>query len=241
MAIRVTVWNEFRHEKRNPKAMEIYPEGMHSVIAEFLGLEEDITVRTASLDEPDHGLTDEVLSQTDVLTWWGHLAHGEVRDDIVEKVYDRVLEGMGLIALHSAHASKIFQKVCGTRSSQLSWRENQELERLFVVNPGHPIVAGLPEYFEIPHTEMYGEYFNIPQPDELIFISWFAGGEVFRSGFTLTRGKGRIFYLRPGHETFPIFHQPEIQTIIKNAVRWAAPPENMPAVTYRSNIALPRI
>ncbi|NLG36809.1 MAG: trehalose utilization protein ThuA [Clostridiales bacterium] len=238
--IRVTVWNEFRHEKTKESVRKLYPEGMHALIAGFLSEQPDMTVRTATLDEPDHGLTDEVLSATDVLIWWGHTAHGEVRDDIVEKVYDRVLEGMGLIALHSAHASKIFMKLCGTRSSMLSWRENHELERLFIVNPGHPITAGLPEYFEIPQEETYGEYFNIPQPDELVFISWFSGGEVFRSGFTLTRGSGHIFYFRPGHETFPIFHQKEVQTVITNAVRWAAAPENKPAITYRRNIPLPR-
>lgn len=241
MPIRVTVWNEYRHEKHNPRVIPVYPEGMHNVIAEFLRQQPDMTVRTATLDEPDHGLTDEVLAGTDVLTWWGHTAHGEVRDDIVEKVHNRVLDGMGLIALHSAHASKIFQRLCGTRSGLLSWRENHELERLFVVNPGHPIAAGLPEYFEIPHEEMYGEYFDIPRPDELILISWFEGGEVFRSGFTLTRGKGRVFYFRPGHEAFPTFYQKEIQTVITNAVRWAAPPENMPVITYRSDIPLPRL
>lgn len=240
MSIRVTVWNECRHEKCNPKVTAVYPNGMHAVIAGFLGQQPDMTVRTATLDEPDHGLTDEVLAHTDVLTWWGHLAHGEVRDDIVEKVHRRVLDGMGLVALHSAHASRIFQRLCGTRSDLLSWRENHELERLFVVSPGHPIAAGLPEYFELPHEEMYGEYFDIPRPDELILISWFEGGEVFRSGFTLTRGKGRIFYFRPGHETFPTFYQKEIQTVITNAVRWAAPPENMPVITYRSDIPLPR-
>jgi trehalose utilization protein len=131
-------------------------------------------------------------------------------------------------------------KLCGTCSAKLSWRENHELERLFIVNPGHPIVAGVPEYFEIPQEETYGEYFDIPQPDELIFISWFSGGEVFRSGFTLTRGKGRVFYFRPGHETFPVYHQKEVQTVITNAVRWTAPPENMPSITYRKNIPLPR-
>lgn len=238
--IHVTVWNEFRHEKTKESVRKLYPDGMHALIAGFLSEQPDMKARTATLDEPDHGLTDEVLDRTDVLIWWGHMAHGEVRDDIVEKVYNRVLEGMGLIALHSAHASKIFMKLCGTCSAKLSWRENHELERLFIVNPGHPIVAGVPEYFEIPQEETYGEYFDIPQPDELIFISWFSGGEVFRSGFTLTRGKGRVFYFRPGHETFPVYHQKEVQTLITNAVRWTAPPENMPSITYRKNIPLPR-
>lgn len=188
----------------------------------FLSKEDIFEVRTATLDEPEHGLTDEVLNSTDVLIWWGHIAHGEVRDDIVEKVYQRVLNGMGLIVLHSGHFSKIFKKLMGT-SCDLKWREIGEKERIWVVEPGHPIAEGLGEYIEIPHEEMYGERFDIPAPDTLVFISWFEGGEVFRSGCCYYRGSGKIFYFRPGHETFPIYHQPEIQQVIKNAVRWAAP------------------
>ena len=179
-------------------------------------------MRTATLDEPEHGLTAEVLADTDVLTWWGHMAHGEVKDEIVSRVHQRVLDGMGLIVLHSAHFSKIFKKLMGT-SCDLKWREIGEKERIWVVEPGHPIAAGLGEYFEIPHTEMYGERFDIPAPDTLVFISWYQGGEVFRSGCCFHRGKGKIFYFRPGHETFPIYYQPEVLRVITNAVRWAAP------------------
>ncbi len=221
-AIRVTVWNEFRHEKTHEAVKAIYPDGMHRVIADFLSAEPGIEARTATLDEPEHGLTDEVLAQTDVLTWWGHMAHNEVRDEIVEKVHARVLDGMGLIVLHSGHYSKIFRKLVGA-SASLKWREVAEKERLWVVLPGHPIVAGLGEYIELEHTEMYGEFFDVPQPDELIFISWFEGGEVFRSGLCYHRGRGKVFYFRPGHETFPIFKQPDVQRVIINAVRWAAP------------------
>lgn len=220
--IHVTVWNEYRHERNNEKVRAIYPNGIHGAIAEFLSKEDIFEVRTATLDEPEHGLTDEVLNSTDVLIWWGHMAHGEVRDDIVEKVYQRVLNGMGLIVLHSGHFSKIFRKLMGT-SCDLKWREIGEKERLWVVEPGHPIAEGLGEYIEIPHEEMYGERFDIPAPDTLVFVSWFQGGEVFRSGCCYHRGCGKIFYFRPGHETFPIFYQPEIQRVIKNAVRWAAP------------------
>jgi trehalose utilization protein len=159
--IRVTVWNEGRHEKSNAKIGELYPEGMHGAIAKHLGTQPDMEVRTATLDEPDHGLTDEVLNSTDVLTWWGHMAHHEVRDDIVEKVHNRVLNGMGLICMHSAHFSKIFRKLMGT-TCNLKWREIGEKERLWVVEPGHPIAEGLGEYIEIEHTEMYGERFDIP-------------------------------------------------------------------------------
>lgn len=220
--IRVTVWNENRHEKTDKKVAEIYPKGIHGAIADFLSQESDFEVRTATLDEPEHGLTKEVLDSTDVLIWWGHIAHNEVRDDVVDRVYDRVLNGMGLIVLHSGHFSKIFKKLMGT-TCNLKWREAGDKERIWVVEPGHPIAEGLGEYFEIPHAEMYGERFDVPAPDTLVFISWFAGGEVFRSGCCYNRGRGKVFYFRPGHETFPIFYQPEVQRVIKNAVRWAAP------------------
>ena len=226
---RVTIWNEGRHEKTNETVKRLYPSGMHAVIADHLRAQ-GFVVRTATLDEPEHGLTDEVLAQTDVLTWWGHLAHGEVRDEIVEKVHQRVLDGMGLIVLHSGHFSKIFKKLMGT-TCNLKWREAGERERLWIVEPGHPIAAGLGEYFEISHAEMYGERFDIPTPDTLVFISWFEGGEVFRSGCCYQRGKGKVFYFRPGHETYPIYYQPEVLRVITNAVRWAAP-EDISPVQY---------
>lgn len=220
--IRVTVWNENRHEKTDEKVASLYPKGIHGAIAEFISKDVGFEVKTATLDEPEHGLTQEVLDSTDVLIWWGHMAHDEVRDDIVDRVQKRVLDGMGLIVLHSGHFSKIFRKLMGT-SCDLKWREIEEKERIWVVEPGHPIAEGLDEYFEIPHTEMYGERFDIPAPDTLVFISWFAGGEVFRSGCCYNRGRGKIFYFRPGHETLPIYYQSEVQQVIKNAVRWAAP------------------
>ena len=237
--IRVTVWNEFRHEREKEDVKAIYPQGIHQAIADFLGKEEDMVIRTATLDEPEHGLTEEVLDNTDVLLWWGHMAHNEVKDEIVDRVKARVEAGMGLLVLHSGHGSKIFCSLCGTNAKKLSWREDQGLERLFVVNPAHPIAKGLPQYFEIPQTEMYGEYFNIPQPDELIFISWFEGGEVMRSCFTLNRGLGKVVYFRPGHETHPIYYQEEVQQVIKNAIRWLKA-DDLSEITYRSNIPLPR-
>jgi len=238
-AIRVTVWNEGRHEKSNAKIGELYPEGMHGAIAKHLGTQPDMEVRTATLDEPDHGLTDEVLNSTDVLTWWGHMAHHEVRDDIVDKVHNRVLNGMGLICMHSAHFSKIFRKLMGT-TCNLKWREIGEKERLWVVEPGHPIAEGLGEYIEIEHTEMYGERFDIPEPDTLVFISWFQGGEVFRSGCCYHRNKGKVFYFRPGHETYPIYYQSDVLKAIVNAVRWAAP-VNGPEVQFGNKKPLENI
>lgn len=217
----VTVWNEYRHELEDPVVANIYPEGIHGTIANFLR-EEGIDVQTATLQQPQHGLTDEVLATTDVLVWWGHVAHEEVADEIVEKVYQRVLDGMGLIVLHSGHFSKIFKKLMGT-SCDLKWREADDRERLWVVDPSHPIAEGIGEYIELEKEEMYGEHFDIPVPDELVFVSWFEGGEVFRSGCTYRRGKGKIFYFRPGHETYPTFHNAEIQRVIRNAVKYVRP------------------
>lgn len=220
--LNVTVWNEFRHEKKNERVKKIYPQGMHTVISEFLSANDDITCTTATLDEPEHGLTDEVLEKTDVMLWWGHMAHGDVKDEIAEKVQQRVLEGMGLIVLHSGHHSKPFKRLVGC-TGNLKWREIAEKERLWNIEPGHPITQGIDDFIELPNAEMYGERFDIPTPDKLLFISWFEGGEVFRSGCTWERGHGRIFYFRPGHETYPIFYNPEIRTVITNGVRWAAP------------------
>jgi trehalose utilization protein len=207
----------------------IYPEGIHATIAAALRKEEQIEVRTATLDEPEHGLTEDVLQSTDVLIWWGHAAHGEVADVIVNRVQQRVLGGMGLIVLHSGHLSKIFTRLMGT-SCDLKWREENDHERLWVVAPGHPIVEGIEQYIELEHEEMYGEYFDIPQPDTLILVSWFSGGEIFRSGCCYTRGQGKIFYFRPGHETFPTYHHTQVQRVIANAVRWAAPTYRTPLI-----------
>jgi trehalose utilization protein len=223
--MRITIWNEHIHERTSDVVAKIYPDGIHAVLAKALAehFGSAAEIRTATLDQPDHGLSDAVLATTDVLTWWGHAAHERVGDQIVEKVHQRVLEGMGLVVLHSAHASKIFRRLMGT-SCMLRWREAAEKERLWIVNPGHPIAEGLAgEYIELEHTEMYGEFFDIPAPDKLVFISWFEGGEVFRSGCTFRRGKGKIFYFGPGHETFPIYHDKNVQRVIANGVRWAAP------------------
>lgn len=220
--IKVRVWNEYRHEKTNEKAKAIYPDGIHNALATALNQHDDMQVETATLDDPEHGLTQAVLDNTDVLLWWGHMAHDAVDDAVVQRVYDRVQQGMGLIALHSAHFAKVFKKLMGTDCT-LTWREADDKERLWVVAPNHPIAQGVSPYFEIPEAEMYGEFFNIPEPDTLVFVSWFSGGEVFRSGCCYHRGGGKIFYFRPGHETYPIYYQVEVLQVITNAIRWAAP------------------
>ena len=224
MAIRATVWGENIHEHSNKLVAQLYPSGMHETIAAALRQDAGIRVRTATLQQPEHGLTGAVLAQTDVLLWWGHADHGAVTDEIVERVAKRVWEGMGLIVLHSGHYAKIFKKLMGTPCS-LKWREAGERERLWVVNPHHPIAKGLPEHFELENEEMYGEHFAVPEPLETVFISWFQGGEVFRSGLTYKRGAGHIFYFRPGHETYPTYHNVHVGQVLRNAVHWAYNPQ----------------
>lgn len=220
--IRVVVWGENVHEKQSEAVAAIYPQGMHAAIAEGLERAGGFDVSTATLQEPDHGLTEERLRETDVLTWWGHKAHREVSEEVVDRVQRRVLEGMGLIVLHSGHYSKIFKRLMGTTCS-LIWREAGETERVWVCNPGHPIAAGIDRYFEVEQSEMYGEPFGIPAAEEQVFLSWYEGGEVFRSGCCWRRGNGKIFYFSPGHETYPIYYNEQVRRVIANAVRWARP------------------
>jgi trehalose utilization protein len=220
--ISVTIWNEFVHERENAEVAKLYPGGLHKTLAKALGKQKDLVVRTATLDQPEQGLPPRVLDSTDVLLWWGHAAHDAVKDELVTRVQERVLAGMGLIVLHSAHWSKVFKRLMGTNCG-LCWREAGEHERVWVVNPGHPIAAGLGDCIELENSELYGEPFAIPTPDDVVFISWFEGGEVFRGGCTWTRGSGRVFYFSPGHEAYPIYHHPDIQRVISNAVHWARP------------------
>ncbi|WP_232665664.1 ThuA domain-containing protein [Pseudonocardia sp. TRM90224] len=220
--IRVTVWGENRHEKTDPPVAARYPDGMHAAIASGIRshLGQGAVVRTATLDEPEHGLTEDMLAATDVLTWWGHIAHDDVDDAVVERVHRHVLSGMGLLVLHSGHFSKIFIKLMGTTCS-LQWRNEHDRELVWTVDPTHPIAEGVPHPVELGEHEMYGEFFDIPAPDELIFISSFTGGEVFRSGATFRRGHGKVFYFSPGDQAYPIYHNEHVQRILANAVRWA--------------------
>lgn len=219
--IRVTVWNENVHDREMPEVQALYPRGIHGTLADYLNTLDGIEARTATLDQPECGLSDEVLDNTDVLIWWGHCAHHLVPDELARKIADRVLLGMGLIPLHSAHYSKPFRLLMGTTCS-LRWRDN-DFERLWCVNPSHPIAEGVPPCFVLEKEEMYGEFFDIPQPDELVFTGWFRGGEVCRSGCCWNRGAGKVFYFQPGHETNPTYHSPHVLRVIGNAVRWAAP------------------
>ena len=225
MPIRATIWGENVHEQKNKAVADNYPIGMHGQIAKLIGEDKNIVTSTVTLQDSEHGLTVEKLSNTDVLVWWGHAAHGEVKDEIVERVVQRVWEGMGLIVLHSGHHSKVFRRLMGTPAN-LHWREAGERERIWVVNPGHPIAKGLPAYFELENEEMYGEPFSVPEPLETVFVSWFQGGEVFRSGLTYRRGAGNVFYFRPGHETYPTYHDKMVGQVLRNAVNWAYDADN---------------
>ena len=222
--MKITVWNEFAHEKSDPAVKAIYPDGIHAVIASFLK-DAGYEVRTATLDDPECGLTEEVLNDTDVLFWWGHMRHGDVPDEVVNRVYKHVIGGMGMVVLHSGHASKIFGKLMGTPSGELKWRESGDKEILWVIEQGHPITRGIGEKIILEHEETYGEHFLVPQPDELVFISWFTGGEVFRSGCVYKRGRGKIFYFRPGHESVPTYHNPEVQKVLVNAAAYVYTPK----------------
>jgi len=236
VVIRAVVWNEFLHEKENEVVRSVYPDGLHAAIAEGLALDPGISVGTATLEEPEHGLPAARLAATDVLVWWGHRAHGRVSDATVAAVAQRVHEGMGLIVLHSGHFSKIFIRLMGTPCS-LRWREAGERERLWAINRSHPILAGLGDRIELPQEEMYGEPFLVPEPMETVLISWFEGGEVFRSGLTWQRGAGRIFYFRPGHETYPTYFDPTVRRVLRNAVRWA----NNPAAAWLDVAEAPNV
>ena len=227
-SLRILVWNEGVHEAFNEPAHihEIYPKGIHGAIADGLRTsipEARISTATLATDH-EHGLSEATLAETDVLIWWGHIAHGDVSDLVVERVHRHVLGGMGLLVLHSGHFAKVFTRLLGT-SCSLAWRNDGERELVWTVKPSHPIADGIKSPIIIPEQEMYGELFDIPDPDDLIFISSFAGGEVFRSGVTFTRGKGRIFYFSPGDQEYPVYHQPQIQRVIANGVRWAAQPD----------------
>ncbi|WP_269937530.1 ThuA domain-containing protein [Arthrobacter sp. HY1533] len=219
--IKVVVWGENRHEKMSTEIAERYPTGMHGAIKggieRYIGDHADVT--TVTLDDPEHGLTQELVDGTDVLVWWGHVAHKEVEDAIVERVHRAVLDGMGLVVLHSGHESKLFQKLMGTTCS-LRWRNDNERELVWTIDHTHPIAKGIPNPIVIDGQEMYGEQFDIPTPDELVFISSFTGGEVFRSGCTFRRGNGKIFYFSPGDQDYPVYHHPDVQHVIANGVDW---------------------
>lgn len=219
--IKVTIYNEFCHEKTDENVAKIYPQGIHMALKK--GIESDeILVRTATLETIKEDLTPEILADTDVLLWWGHMKHSEVPDEIATMVRDEVQKGMGAIFLHSGHHSKPFRLLMGS-TCNLSWRENGDRELLWVVNPAHPIVQGIDRFVMLDNEETYSEPFGIPEAQETVFIASFEGGEVLRAGCCWKRENGKIFYFQPGHETFPTYYNENIVKIIKNAIYWAKP------------------
>lgn len=218
--INVTVWNECRRQLDNPAVTGFYPQGIHQAVIDGIAAA-DLHLTAALLDDAECGLPQDLLNQTDVLVWWGHIAHHEVPDELAYRIRDRVWNGMGLVVLHSGHYSKIFQLLNGT-SCRLHWREANEKERIWCIDPTHPVAAGLPETFTLEHEETYGEPFMIAPDGHTVFQSWFKGGETFRSGVALQRENGRIFYFQPGHESCPSLLDENVLKIIGNAVRWCA-------------------
>ncbi|MCI8623421.1 MAG: trehalose utilization protein ThuA [Provencibacterium sp.] len=237
MPIRVTVWNEFYDDPRHPAIQELYPGGVQEYLASVLREEPDMAVTARHFYEDDAcGLSDEVLDSTDVLLVYGHILRDNVPEDRVKKLIERVVkEGMGVIFLHSALWMNLFQRLVGP-GAYCGYRELGERERVWVVNRNHPIAAGLPSSFVIPHTEVYSEPAGFPDPDELVFISWYQGGEAARSGMVWRRGAGRIFYFSPGHAWYNAMQIPEYHTVIKNAVRWAVPPSSPPPLNRSAEL-----
>lgn len=220
--IRVLVWNENIEERQKPEVRSHYPGGIHEAIANAIKPLPNVRIQTATMDQSEAGLADNVLRDTDVLLWWSHNAYDRVPAKATEWVKRRVLDGMGFIALHSAILSHIFKELMGT-SCTAPWRNVGERELVWTIDASHPIADGIEAPIEIDREEMYGEPFDVPPPDDLVFVSSFEGGEVFRSGICYRRGKGRVFYFRPGHETYPTYLNPKVQRVLRNAVLWAAP------------------
>ena len=219
--LRITIYNEFVHEKVDENTRLVYPDGIHNEIKRAIESDE-IAVNTITLDDVKENFDVSVFDETDILIWWGHAAHHLVPDEVAVAVQQSVLKGMGAIFLHSAHHSKPFKLLMGTPCN-LTWREDGDRELVWVVNPAHPIANGIGRFIKLEHEETYGEPFSIPEPDELVFIGAFEGGEVFRAGCCYRRGNGKIFYFQPGHETFPTYKNEDIIKVIKNAVYWAKP------------------
>ncbi len=234
--LRVTVWDE-----NKPHIEEYYPAGIRGAVADAIK-GDGVEVTIAHLDEPDQGISEDLLENTDVLVWWGHARHGEVDDELAAKIKQRVHHGgMGLVVLHSGHYSKPFRATLDcTGHLKGGWRESDDTEEITVCAPWHPIAEGVSN-FTLEAEEMYGGPFGTPPVEVLIFQSFFPkGGEVFPCGAVWTvgdgvdldftsgpgngvgqgKGIGRVFYFRPGHETYPTYFHSEVKTIIRNGVLW---------------------
>ncbi|MFH1372026.1 MAG: ThuA domain-containing protein [Planctomycetota bacterium] len=217
----VVVWSEGTAPKN------VYPNDICGAIAEGLKELKDWDVVEARLSDPNQGLPDELLNRADVLIWWGHKKHNQVRDGLVDKIVSRVKdEGMGFISLHSSHFARPNIKLMGTPCSWKEYLGDSNTLKITVKDPNHPIARGV-EDFTIYHDERYSEPYAVPQPLAVVFEGTYTldngGTDTSRQGLTWEIGKGRVFYFQPGHETNPVFFDPNIRRIISNAVEWAAP------------------
>ena len=216
--LRVTVWNEGVHDKRDRKVMDIYPEGMGKAIAGYLAEQPGIaSVRVAELGDKGQGLTDTILAKTDVMTWWGHCAHDQVTDENAAKVKQCVLEGMGWSS-HSAispRCSRASWAPAATSNGAKSARRTSLGGRL-----AHPI-AEASEYFSCPIPKCMANISTSFQPDQLVFISWFEGGGCSQR-VLLAHGRGRSSTSVPATKP-PIYHNETVLRVIYNGIRWAAP------------------
>lgn len=220
----ITIFNEYHPNEHTGKAEKNYPGGIHIALKSIFESQE-YDVVTATQEQACNGLTDEILDNTDVLLWWSKNWDNELLNSVADKVVSRIREGMGAVFLHSAKNSKPFLRLTGTTSATapVSWKEPGESERLFVVSPAHPIAEGIPSGYVIPNEEPYCEYFDIPKPDDIVFLGGFGNGMCIRAGVTFTRGAGKIFFFQPGHDSFPVYNDKVIRRIILNAVNWAKP------------------
>jgi trehalose utilization protein len=219
---RVVVWSE-----ATAPLDKVYPNDVNVAIADGLKPLSGWEVITANLDQPDQGLSNELLNQTDVLIWWGHKRHDEVKDDLVQRIVRRVKEeGMGFIAVHSAHFAKPYRKLMGTACSWREYKADGTSAKVIVKAPNHPIAKGVKD-FNLPRIERYGEPFAVPEPEAVVFDGVYTKPdgqtEPGRIGLCWTVGKGKVFYFTPGHETYDDFYREDVRLIFRNAVQWAAP------------------
>jgi trehalose utilization protein len=214
--IRVLLWSE----QTEPR--DVYPSGINGALAEYLRQFPDIEVKTAGLADPGAGLDESVLAQTDVLIWFDHRKRGAVPDEAVARIVNHVRErGMGFIGLHSAHHSKPLKKLLDATGSWGSYVDHGKPEQMWIVLPRHPIAEGVSD-FTIPQTEIYTEPFEVPQPQAVIVEGTWESGHRSREVMTWAVGKGRVVYIRAGHETYPIYFMPKMRRLVSNSVRYSA-------------------
>ena len=225
---KVVVWSE-GSANVDEGSKKVYPEDINTAIAEGLAplKARGWEIVKATLGDPDQGISDELLAGTDVLIWWGHKKHGEVKNELVDKIDQRVRDGkMGFIATHSSHFAKPFKKLMGTACSWGEYVVDGTSVEILVKEPSHPICRGV-RSFKLPKIERYGEPFAVPAPEAVPLDGRYTKPDgktaPARMGLCWAVGKGKVFYFTPGHETYDDYYRPEVRRIFVNAVQWAAP------------------